>query len=43
MDISIAAGRLTVDTGDMELDVKLAGYVRVITGYQESVMFKIES
>ncbi len=41
--LSIAAGRLTVDTGDMELDVKLAGYVRIITGYQESVMFKIES
>lgn len=41
--LSIASGRLTVDTGDIGLDMELAGYVRVITGYQDSVMFKIES
>ena len=41
--LSIASGRLTVDTGDIGLDMELAGYVRVITGYRDSVMFKIES
>lgn len=40
--LHIPSGRLTVDTGDMELDTALSGYVRVITGYQDSVIFKIE-
>ena len=41
--LSIESGRLTVDTGDIQLDTELAGYVRILTGYRDSVMFKIES
>ena len=33
---------LRVDTGDHELDLSLSGYVRVITGYHEMRMTKIE-
>lgn len=40
--LNIASGRLTVDTGDTDLDEELAGYVRIITGYQDSVMYRIE-
>lgn len=41
--LSIESGRLTVDTGDIQLDTELAGYVRILTGYRDSLMFKIES
>lgn len=33
---------LKVDTGDRELDQKLRGYIRVITGYREMRMVKVE-
>lgn len=39
----LAAGALIVDTGDAELDQQLAGYVRVVTGYHDSVMFPIRA
>lgn len=41
--LSIPSGKLTVDTGDVELDIELEGYVKVMTGFQESVIFKIEA
>ena len=34
---------LMVDTGDPELDSRLAGYIKVITGYHEAIMYKISS
>ena len=40
--LNISSGRLTVDTGDMELDEELAGYVRILTGYRDSMMYRIE-
>lgn len=40
--LNIGSGRLTVDTGDTDLDQELAGYVRIITGYQDSVMYQIK-
>ncbi len=33
---------LLVDTGDPDLDSQLAGYVRVRTGYQDSVMYRVK-
>ncbi len=35
-------GPLLVDTGDPECDRYLSGYIRVITGYNEEVVWKIE-
>lgn len=35
-------GPLLVDTGDSECDRYLSGYIRVITGYNEEVAWKIE-
>ncbi|QEK11839.1 ATP-NAD kinase [Crassaminicella thermophila] len=32
-----------VDTGDVELDKQLNGYIRVTIGYKEQMMYKIES
>ncbi len=34
--------RLLVDTGDPELDKRLKGYVRVVTGYREEMVLKVE-
>jgi len=34
---------LLVDTGDEKLNEELSGYARVIVGYGESVMFKVEA
>jgi len=33
---------LLVDTGDYELDESLSGYIRVITGYNEESVWKVE-
>jgi len=33
---------LLVDTGDPDLDAQLAGYVRVRTGYQDSIMYRVK-
>jgi len=35
-------GPLLTDTGDAELDRELGGYIRVITGYEDAVLCKIE-
>jgi predicted polyphosphate/ATP-dependent NAD kinase len=32
-----------VDTGDKTLDRDLHGYYRVITGYKESIIYKVTS
>lgn len=34
---------LLVDSGDRQLDLLIAGYKRVITGYHDSVMFAVEA
>jgi predicted polyphosphate/ATP-dependent NAD kinase len=34
--------RLLVDSGDEEIDGKLRGYTRVITGYKEEMVIKVE-
>ena len=34
---------LRVDTGDPELDLELCGYTQVITGWEDTVMYKIEA
>lgn len=42
--IGALAGRpLWVDTGDQEVDRMLDGYVRVITGYRESAIYRVSS
>ena len=41
--LSIPSSKLTLDTGDIELDIELSGYVRIVTGFNDSVMFKIEA
>lgn len=40
--LSIPSFKLIVDTGDDDLNRELAGYIKVITGYQESMVCKIE-
>ncbi|SFI03643.1 Predicted polyphosphate-or ATP-dependent NAD kinase [Tindallia magadiensis] len=39
---SLRGRPLLVDTGDPELDKQLSGYVRVRTGYQDSVMYRVK-
>lgn len=38
---SLKGGPLWVDTGDRSVDLSLAGYWRVITGYKESIIYKV--
>lgn len=39
--ISLNGEPLLVDTGDVELDEELSGYVKIITGYTDRIMYKI--
>lgn len=39
---ALSAGRLRVDTGDEELDALLRGYRRVVTGYAEEAVLRVE-
>lgn len=41
--VSLNAAPLLVDTGDPELDRQLCGYFRVITGWQDSTMYKMST
>lgn len=34
---------LLVDTGDTELDQQLSGYTRIVTGWEDSIVYKISS
>lgn len=38
---SLSGGPLLVDSGDVHLDDELAGYMSVITGYRESVIYPV--
>ncbi len=38
---SLSGQPLLVDTGDNELDSLLCGYVRVVTGYRENIVYRI--
>ncbi len=40
--VSLRERRLTVDTGDEELDAQLRGYCRVLTSYREEMVVKVE-
>lgn len=39
--VSLQSHPLLVDTGDTELDRELSGYVRVVTGWEDSIMYRI--
>ena len=41
--LSLFGKSLYVDTGDEEVNQTLAGYIRVIVGYGESVMAKVSA
>jgi predicted polyphosphate/ATP-dependent NAD kinase len=41
--VSLAAGRLLVDTGDESTNAMLCGYVRVLTGYDEQIVAKVSA
>jgi predicted polyphosphate/ATP-dependent NAD kinase len=38
---SLRGSPLLVDTGDTEVDHLLAGYIEVVTGYQEKIIYKV--
>jgi len=39
--ISLSGKPLLVDTGDEELNQQLSGYIRIVTGYRDYVMYKV--
>jgi predicted polyphosphate/ATP-dependent NAD kinase len=39
--VSLVGKSLLVDTGDQETDRMLSGYMRVIVGYEDTIMFKV--
>ncbi len=38
---SLEYGKLLVDTGDEEINNMLRGYIRVVTGYKEEIIYKV--
>jgi predicted polyphosphate/ATP-dependent NAD kinase len=38
---SLKGRPLLVDTGDLAVDQMLSGYVRVVTGYDERVVYRV--
>jgi len=40
---SLRGRSFLVDTGDLEIDTLLCGYVQVVTGYKERLMYKISN
>jgi hypothetical protein len=40
--ISLQGGTLLVDTGNLEVDQILAGYMHVTTGFRERIVMKVE-
>ncbi len=40
---SLGGGPLWVDTGDRDVDDMLSGYVRVLTGYNEQIVYRVSS
>ncbi|MGM0651744.1 MAG: ATP-NAD kinase, partial [Bacillota bacterium] len=41
--LSLDYGHLLVDTGDEEVNKMLGGYIRVITGYKEELIYPVTS
>ncbi len=39
---SLRGGPLLVDTGDAEMDHRLSGYVRVVTGFHDEIVYRVE-
>jgi predicted polyphosphate/ATP-dependent NAD kinase len=40
---SLGGGPLRVDTGDRAVDEMLSGYIRVVTGYDEQIVYRVSS
>jgi hypothetical protein len=40
--ISLPGNTLLVDTGELEMDRILAGYIQVTTGFRERIVMKVE-
>ncbi len=40
---SLRGGPLLVDTGDAEMDRRLSGYARVITGFHDEIVYRVEA
>lgn len=39
---SLEGRPLLVDSGDMELDQQLAGYIRILTGYDDTILYPVQ-
>lgn len=40
---SLAGRPLLVDSGDVELDRQLAGYIRILTGYDDTILYPVQN
>lgn len=40
---SLRGGPLLVDTGDAEMDRRISGYTRVITGFHDEIVYRVEA
>ena len=39
--LALEDGRLLVDTGDEEVNKMLSGYVKIVTGYKEELIYRV--